>query len=247
MRWALDHKSVEHERRAPPPGLHMAVALWLTRGRSYTFPVLELDCGTYGDSSEIIAALEGTVPDPHLYPSDRDERRRALQLEEWLGEDVFPHLRRAVWHEMGRHPNHFAEVAVQSAPRRIARFRRVAGAYGRAFTGLRYSARDAGRAAHGREKIAEGMDRLEAELGPNEYLVGERFTVADLTAAALLYPLVLPPEGPVGPELMPESWHRFRARFEGRPGYRWVERMFARHRRSRSGSGEQAVEPAVAR
>src|SRR5436190_9023476 len=34
-RWALDYKGVEHQRRSPPPGLHMPVVLWLTRGRSY--------------------------------------------------------------------------------------------------------------------------------------------------------------------------------------------------------------------
>ena len=43
------------------------------------------------------------------------------------------------------------------------------------------------------------LDRLESELGVSEYLVGEEFTVADLTAASLFYPLVLPPEGPCSP------------------------------------------------
>ena len=32
VRWALAHKGIEHERRAPPPGGHIAFALWLTRG-----------------------------------------------------------------------------------------------------------------------------------------------------------------------------------------------------------------------
>ena len=43
------------------------------------------------------------------------------------------------------------------------------------------------------------LDRLEAELQPSGYLVGERFSVADLTAAALLAPVVLPPEFPYRP------------------------------------------------
>ena len=42
-RWALDYKGVEHERRAPTPGAHMLVALWLTRGHNKTFPLLQLD------------------------------------------------------------------------------------------------------------------------------------------------------------------------------------------------------------
>ena len=34
-RWALDHKRVPHRLRAPLPGAHIPIALWLTRGRSF--------------------------------------------------------------------------------------------------------------------------------------------------------------------------------------------------------------------
>jgi glutathione S-transferase len=64
VRWALAHKGVEHDRRAPIPGYHMAVALALTRGRHYTLPVIELDGGRIGDSTAIIAALERRHPEP---------------------------------------------------------------------------------------------------------------------------------------------------------------------------------------
>ncbi|HYY74623.1 MAG TPA: glutathione S-transferase N-terminal domain-containing protein, partial [Solirubrobacterales bacterium] len=50
-RWALDLKGVDYERRAPTPGAHMLVALWLTRGRHKTFPVLQLDGEAIGDST----------------------------------------------------------------------------------------------------------------------------------------------------------------------------------------------------
>src|SRR5436190_24361763 len=81
-RWALAYKSVEHERRAPPPGLHMPIAFWLTRGRHVTFPVLQLGSRGIGDSTEIVAALEQHYPDPPLYPSTPEECARALALED---------------------------------------------------------------------------------------------------------------------------------------------------------------------
>ena len=68
----------------------MAVALWLTRGRSPTLPVMELDGRTVGDSTAIIAALEERQPDPPLYPSDPVERARALALEDWFDEQPGP-------------------------------------------------------------------------------------------------------------------------------------------------------------
>jgi glutathione S-transferase len=88
-----------------------------------------------------------------------------------------------------------------------------------------------------RGKVIAALDRLEAELGSNEYLAGDSFSVADLTAAALFYPLVLPDEGPLPEEEPPPAGiESFRAPLKERPGYQWVEEMFRRHRRP-SGAG----------
>ena len=85
------------------------------------------------------------------------------------------------------------------------------------------------RAERARREVLAALDRLEAELDGNDYLVGDRFSVADLTAAALFYPLVLPPEGP---ELgdPPDGFERFREPLKERPGYQWVAEMFRAHR-----------------
>ena len=51
-----------------------------------------------------------------------------------------------------------------------------------------------------RAEVVAAMDRLEAELGPSGYLVGDRFSVADLAAASLFTPVVTPPERPFLPK-----------------------------------------------
>jgi glutathione S-transferase len=94
---------------------------------------------------------------------------------------------------------------------------------------VRYRAGDDEAAERAREDVLAGLDRLEQELGGREYLVDGRFTVADLTAASLLYPLVNPPEGPTLPP-PPAALERFRAPLRERPGYLWVQEMFRRHR-----------------
>ena len=101
-RWALDHKRVEHERRAPLPGAHILEALWLTRGSAKTLPVLRLDGRNIGDSTAIIAALEVRYPEPPLYPDDPDERRRALDLEDFFDEELGPQIRRSPGTSSGR-------------------------------------------------------------------------------------------------------------------------------------------------
>lgn len=53
--------------------------------------------------------------------------------------------------------------------------------------------------------------------------------MADLTAAALFYPLVLPPEGPLQAD-PPPAVAQLRDSLAHRRGYQWVNDMFARHR-----------------
>lgn len=230
VRWALAYKSVEHELRAPLPGLHMLVALWLTRGRSFTLPIIQLEGVRIADSTAIIAALERHFPESPLYPHEPEERRRALELEEWFDKELGPYIRRLAWYELRREPKLVAEFGAQAAPTLAARLSGTVVSYIRAYTALRYGAGSKQAAANARRKIIEALDRLEAELGEKNYLVGSRFTVADLSAAALFAPLVVPPESPYAVIHMPEPYERFRASLRERRGYRWVEEMFHRHR-----------------
>jgi glutathione S-transferase len=227
VRWALAVKGIEHERRAPPPGAHMAIALALTRGRSHTFPVLQLYGMTIADSTRIIAALEEAVPEPALYPADPDDRARALELEDFFDEELGPYIRLLAWHEAVKDPDALGRFSAALVPGPL---KRVARPSMRVFLKLRFGVGDQDAAERAREQVFAALDRLEAELGDAEYLVGDSFTVADLTAAALFYPLVTPPEGPRLPPA-PAGYEEFRAPLRDRRGYRWVEETFRRHRK----------------
>jgi glutathione S-transferase len=230
-RWALDLKGVDYRRRSPPPGAHIPVALFLTRGRHATFPILRIDGRTIGDSTAIIAALEQLHPDPALYPADPALRRRALELEELFDEEIGPAARLLAFHEIARDQAAFEALMRETAPPPTDRVPAVTVAYAKAYTAMRFGARDEKGAAAAREKLAAGFDRIEAELGDREYLVGDRFSVADLTAASLFNPVVLPDQGPVPNAVpVPRGMAEFRAPHEGRRAYAWVEEMFARHR-----------------
>jgi glutathione S-transferase len=230
-RWALAYKDVEHRRRAPLPGAHIPVALYLTRGKHKTFPVLQLDGRAVGDSTALIAALEERYPEPPLYPEDAEERRRALALEDFFDEELGPHIRLLAFHELRKDPERLKALMERTTPAPLARFAGPSAAYASTYTNLRFGAADSKAAALARKKIVAALDRLEEELGGSEYLVGDRFTVADLTAAALLNPLVLPDEGPLPNEdPPPRGLQEFREPLEGRPAFGWVEEMFRRHR-----------------
>ena len=97
-------------------------------------------------------------------------------------------------------------------------------------TRSRYDATERNR-DEARAKILAAMDRLEAEVGPSGYLVGDAFSVADLAAAALTTPLVRPPERQhLPPIAYPEPLQSFADELAARPAGQWVLDTYRRHR-----------------
>jgi glutathione S-transferase len=228
-RWALDYKSIAHELRVPMPGLHGARALVLTRGRHRRLPIVELEGRRIGDSTAIIAALEAYQPEPALYPVDPAQKARALELEDFFDEQLAPQMRRLVWH----HTLESTDAIVDSlfadrAPGR-ARFLRATAPAVRPFVRRDYGvSAESAEIAHG--EVLAAMDRIEAELQPSGYLVGDGFSVADLTAAALFTPLIAPPYRPYLPATFPAALQPLREELTARPGGRWIHAMYERHR-----------------
>jgi glutathione S-transferase len=229
-RWALDYKRVPHIRRSWLPGVHIREAMRLT-GDTSTVPVLTIDGRSIGDSKRIIAAIEQRWPQPPLYPDDPAQRRRALELEEFFDEELGPHIRRAFYHELLWRPELLVPLFTHGDPV-AARTLRPALPALCAGIQQRFGI-TAETAAESRAKTAAAMDRLERDLSPSGFLVGDFFTVADLTAAALSYPVARPPEFPypmVPDDHMSDSWRALHDSLAQRPAGRWVADIYRRHR-----------------
>ena len=234
VRWALDHKRIEHERRAGLGGAHMVIAGVLTRGQSKTFPVLRLEGKAIGDSSAIIAALERYRPERPLYPEDPDEQRRALDLEDYFDENLGPAVRLFGWHHLRRDSELLGKVTEKNLPGPVRDFgpaRAGVNSFASTFANLRFKVAEPAAEEEARRVINECLDRLEAELGDGDHLVSDSFSVADLTAAALLYPLVLPAEGPQAIQGVPATAKAYEQELLERSSYAWVERTFAKYRK----------------
>jgi glutathione S-transferase len=227
-RWALDYKRVAHERRAAIPGRHRAIANRLTGGR--TFPILMLNGTAVGDSTKIIEELELRHPEPPLYPADPDERRRALELEEFFDEEVGPYARLLFLH----HTLPDAELMLGAFVPDL-RGRRLLTAR-LTFPLVRRQIRTefgitSQTVATGYEKLAAAGDRFRAELQPSGYLVGRTFTVADLTLASLIAPLVAPAEFPYPqPQRKHPRLTPLREALAREGLLYWTRDMYARHR-----------------
>ena len=231
VRWALDYKRVRHVRRTLLPGLHAVKTKRLT-GDTSTAPVLTLNGRSIGDSTRIIAAIEKQWPQPPLYPEDPTQRHRALELEQFFDEELGPHIRRAFYHELLPHPGLVVPLFTHRQPAATRALLRAG------FPVLRLAMRrrfqiSPQAAADSRAKMVAAIDRLEREISPTGYLVGDSFTVADLTAAALFYGVARPPQFPypmVTVNDLPDSWREFLDSLAQRPGSQWVAQMYRRHR-----------------
>jgi glutathione S-transferase len=228
VRWALDFKRIPHRRRSVVPGGFRG--LWLSRG-DRTLPAIDLDGRRIVDSTAIIAALEAREPDPPLYPADPEERRRALELEDYFDEHAGHDIRRVGFSELRENLDYGLDFMTTGQPRlraKLAKMRlRIGFPVVWAYMNRRYGFTEEA-VEQSRGALATALDRIESERAGGEFLVGERFTVADLTAAALLYPLVWPPEFPYDlPE--PRRWEYLEP-MRDHPALGWIREMWRRHR-----------------
>src|SRR5437773_4364609 len=227
-RWPLDWKGFRPGRRALARSyVRRAVGATGEAKLPFLFP----DGRAIAASTRIIEALERLQPPPPLYPRDEAARRRALALEDFFDEEVGHAVRTAIVGPLFAHDPVSAGNVLTTGMGPGARraVRAVLPAF-RAFYKLRHGIDDAAIAA-APARVRAGLDRIVAELGPSGHLVGDAFSVADLTAAALLSPIVLPPEFPYPPPgPRPQHLIALRASLEGHPAFRWVLETYRRHR-----------------
>ena len=239
-RWAMQHHGVAAKERRYLPMVHRgAVARVVPKaqriadktGSGLSTPVLVLDDGTVlNDSTKIVHWADEThaTPETTLYPDGL--REDIVALERRFHDDIGRDTRfLAYWFVLDDGPA-FAELVRHN----VARWQRILFALGApaAKAGMRK------RFALTEPNYVKVKARLEASvaafgdmLGEREYFIGDRFTAADLTAAAMLSVLVLPLPG-YGAR-MPEirgAYAELRDTLRATVLGRHTVRMFERHR-----------------
>lgn len=230
VRWALDHKHLQYETRNLLPLFHMPVAF--RRTRQNKVPILKLDGRYVANSSTILQTLEERFPSaPSFYPEDEQTLAEALDWEAYADREIGPHLRRTAYFHIIDDSRLMFEILTQgqTAIGRMA-FRTSQPVVIRAMKeGMGINERGYERSL---ERLTAALDHLDNRLGDGAgYLVGNRFSVADLAVAALLGPLAQPPEAPFQlPGEQPQAMKDFLAAFEGRPTLDWVREIYRKHR-----------------
>lgn len=233
VRWALDICRLPHSRRSLLPGPHMRTVRKLT-GQTKT-PILKLDGQWLCGSARILDALDQLCPDHRLIPSDRERRARALEIEDLFDNQFGPAIRQAVLSVTMQDLGYMANMFTRDRAPVVAAFYRwtmpMAAGLIRKGNGIDKP----GAYEQGMQAIADALAWVAEQSQPGGYLVGETFTIADLTAASMLAAVANPPDSPVArPTPMPRHLSEWLAAWHDHPGSVWVRDIYAKHRGART-------------
>lgn len=229
IRWVLEHKGIAYAVKNQFPGPH-AFANRRRVGRT-TVPVLIDGHHAVGNSSDIALYLDDQFPEHRLIPHAPEERAQVLALEAYFDEQAGPAVRRYVYSFATRRADVFREVFFRG----YDGARRAAGALASGFLvkaiGGMYRVNDDS-AAESLATIEAVFARVEELAGgdPQRYLCGTDLTLADITAASLLGPLLGPENSPWGVEISIPEVRALRERMRTTPGGRWVLARYAQNR-----------------
>lgn len=196
VRWALDLSGLPYQEEGHMPMLHWRATYGV--GGRRTAPVLVLDSGpVLSDSTDALSELSRRAPGMGLYGDTPEQRAEILAWEERFDRKLGPSTRRWAYHYLLRdkpllfsifhHGVPRGEVSVFSAIFPLAAI-------------LMRRAMAVNQAGYERSlaRVAECFQAVEDALADGRpYLMGDRFSAADLTFAALSSIIVAPDTLPV--------------------------------------------------
>lgn len=229
VRWALAYKGIPHRRQTYLPGPH-ARAIRKLSGQTQT-PVCESDNTVVAGSAAIIEHLEVVAPKPALYPQDPVLKSEALQWQQRADETLGPATRTVLFAELIEEPDYLCGIFSAEA----GSFKRTL--YRRIFP-LAKALMAKGNGLSTKDKIVRAtevatnfMDEIAATTEDRPYLVGDQFSVADLTCAALIAPLCTPLcDDMTRPTPIPPRIQAFVQRWSRHQACVWTEDIFTKHR-----------------
>lgn len=231
-RWALEKAGVEFREEPHPPLFHLRPVR--AAGGRHSTPVLRGRGVVVTDSTEILEHLQLAHGERWCpYPLDSQLRAEAAELEELFDTGLGPHTRRLAYFHLLPHRGLFLSSVLAGVGRvEAAAFRVVRPLV---VSLMRRSMRITPEGAErSLERVREVFATVAERLADRrDFLVGNAFTAADLSFAALAAPVVLPRNygSPLPPlDELPPAMLALVEDFRATPAGEFALRMYRDHR-----------------
>lgn len=232
-RWALDRAGVEYTEVPHLQGFHL-VASKLAGGKGTTPVLVTEDAGVLAESAHVLAyASRHGPPELGLYGDGPGDREQIFALQRDFDDDLGPHGR--LW--MYQHLLDRPDLAIKYGCTGVPGWERRAlpslfGAMGKLISAKLGVSADA--AVESEKHVDATFDRVAERLADGRpYLVGERFSAADLAFAALAGAVLMPPQWGVPlpqPDELPPAAAAKVGELRKHPAGQFALRMFEQER-----------------
>ena len=232
-RWVLERAGIAYEERAHLQGLHWVAVKRAGGGR--TAPVLVCGDRVMPDSTDILLYADRLMtPERRIYPDDPGLLEDVRALESDYNGRLGPEGRRWMYDAMRSR----RDLAFKYGPEGVPAWQRrsLPFVWPLAVRVIdRHLDITPEKAAKSLAEVRASFDSVGERLADGRrYLVGDRFTAADLTFAALAAPVVVPPEYGVPlpqPDELPARMAAVVGELRDHPAGAFALRMFREERR----------------
>lgn len=233
VRWALNYKGLPYKKINCLPGLHSRTTKKLAKSSSV--PVLQHGKTVVQGSANILDYLEMQFPEKPLDFSDQALTDQAKEWERFADEQIGPHVRRIMYHQLLNHPKLVIPIFSHEGPWYSYLYFKAT--YPKLSQIMRKLMRINDKDVEESQIILkQAINRLEQHFSVNAseektYLVGDRFSRADLSMAALLAPLFLPKEYGINwPTQFPNDVETVIAEYQSYKAIAVAKGLYAQHR-----------------
>ncbi|WP_058086059.1 glutathione S-transferase family protein [Aquabacterium parvum] len=234
IRWTLDACDIPYREVCLSPAFHMLPALRMGGHGQTTLPIIQGDGFSVQDSPRILTWLQSNRGPLAVMPLSIDTDTRAVEQRfNAIGKDVARYLYAG---SFGVADEHIVKLWTDHANALQAGVIRASYPLMRWVFKQKLQIKPK-RVELARQRIREALDWLDAQLADGRrFLVGDTFTVADITAASLLAPLACPAQHPVyGEPAYREGMRAAVQEWQDRPGIAWVRELYDTQRGAMKG------------
>ena len=225
-RWALDYKQLPYQTINLVPGLHLKPTKKL--GVKSSVPIIQHEDTVVAGSNNIIDYLENLSSQRPLNLEDGELNKQIAESEHTLDCVAGINVRLVAYHILLKHPDivkpFFAHRGPWYAPIFLLFAFNKLSVTMRKLMNINQQTFDSGK-----QELHQLLDNLNEHYSKNGYLVGGQFTRADLTAASLFAPLVMPEGyGLNWPKNVPADFQALVDEFSNKLA--WVKPIYQKHR-----------------